>query len=112
MPELIQIDEQGNIIVRINWKRILKAIVILLLSWGGYYLPIPGLTDASRICLMIYIGAAGFWVTEAIPPFETANLEVVLNIYLLGHPVFRQYRWHRYYHRNAPPMLLPFPPVQ
>ena len=86
MPEPIQIDEQGNIIVRINWKRMLKVIVILLLSWGGYYLPIPGLTDASRICLMIFIGAAGFWVTEAIPPFATAILVVVLNIYLLGQP--------------------------
>ena len=86
MPEPIQIDEQGNIIVKINWKRMLKVIIILLLSWGAYYLPIPGLNAASRICLMIFVGAAGFWVTEAIPPFATAILVVVLNIYLLGQP--------------------------
>lgn len=72
MPEPIQIDEHGNIILKLNWKRMLKVVVILLLAWGAYYLPIPGLTHASRICMMIFIGAAGFWITEAIPPFATA----------------------------------------
>jgi len=74
MPEPIQIDEKGNIILKINWKRMLKVVIILLLSWGAYYLPIPELTYASRICLMIFVGAAGFWVTVAIPPFATSTV--------------------------------------
>jgi sodium-dependent dicarboxylate transporter 2/3/5 len=86
MPEPIQIDEQGNILIKINWKRTLKVMLILILSWIAYYLPIEGLTDASRICLMIFVGAAGLWVTEAIPPFATAIVVVVLNVYLLGQP--------------------------
>jgi len=32
MPEPIQIDEKGNIILKINWKRMLKVVIILLLS--------------------------------------------------------------------------------
>ena len=86
MPEPIHIDEQGNILIKINWRRMLKVVIILILAWIAYYLPIPGLTEASRICLMIFVGAAGFWVTEAIPPFATAIVVVVLNIYLLGQP--------------------------
>jgi sodium-dependent dicarboxylate transporter 2/3/5 len=86
MPEPIQIDEHGNIILKINWKRMLKVVIILLLSWGAYYIPLTGLTHASRICLMIFVGAAGFWFTEAIPPFATAIMVIVLNIYLLGQP--------------------------
>ena len=72
MPEPIHIDEQGNILIKINWRRMLKVVVTLVLVWVAYYLPIPGLTDASRICLMIFVGAAGLWVTEAIPSFATA----------------------------------------
>ncbi|TFG94889.1 MAG: dihydroorotate dehydrogenase, partial [Calditrichales bacterium] len=86
MPEPIQIDEYGNILIKINWKRMLKVLTILLAAWGAYYLPIPGLTEASRICMMIFIGAAGLWITEAIPPFATAVVVVVLNVYLLGQP--------------------------
>ena len=61
MPEPIQIDEHGNILIKINWKRTLKVFTILLAAWGAYYLPIEGLTEASRICMMIFIGAAGLW---------------------------------------------------
>jgi len=64
----------------------LKVVIIISLAAAGYYLPIPGLTEASRISLMIFIGAAGFWVTEAIPPFATAIMVVVLDVYLLGMP--------------------------
>ncbi len=84
MSEPIQIDDKGNIVIKINWKRALKVLIILFLSWLAYYTPITGLTDASRICLMIFVGAAGLWVTEAIPPFATAIGVVVLNVYLLG----------------------------
>ncbi len=30
MPEPIQIDEQGNIIFKLNWKRMLKVVIIIL----------------------------------------------------------------------------------
>ncbi len=86
MPQPIKIDEQGNIVLSINWKVALKVIVILALAFAGYFLPLPGLTIGSRICLVIFIGAAGFWVTEVIPPFATATMVIVLSVYFLGMP--------------------------
>ena len=86
MPNIIQVDENGNIILRVNWKRTLKVMIILSLAFAAWFLPIPGLTLASRISLVIFVGAAGLWVTEAIPPFATAIMVIVLNIYLLGIP--------------------------
>lgn len=86
MAQPIRFDEQGNLILHINWKATLKVAVIVGLAIAAGSLPIDGLTDASRICLMIFVGAAGLWVTEAIPPFATAIAVVVLCIYLLGSP--------------------------
>jgi len=86
MSVLIQIDEKGNIILKINWKRALKVIIILALAFGSWFLPIQGLTVASRISLAIFVGAAGFWITEVIPPFATGIMVIVLNVYLLGMP--------------------------
>jgi len=86
MSHVIQVDENGNIMLSVNWKRTLKVLIILFLAFAAWFLPIPGLTLASRISLVIFIGAAGLWVTEAIPPFATAIIVIVLNIYLLGIP--------------------------
>ncbi len=86
MSEPIKFDEDGNIVLRVNWKHLFKVVLILGFAIGGYYMPISGLTIASRVSLMIFIGAAGFWVTEAIPPFATAIMVIVLNIYFLGKP--------------------------
>lgn len=86
MSEPINIDPQGNIIVKVNLKILIKVFIILALAIGASFLPIPGLETSSRICLMIFIGAAGLWVTEAIPPFATAIMVVVLSIYVLGMP--------------------------
>lgn len=58
--------------------------VILALAIGVTLLPIPDLTSAQRIMLGIFVGAAGLWVTAAIPPFATAILIIVLEVYLLG----------------------------
>ncbi len=86
MSERIEVDETGRIVLRINWKAALKVVVILALAVGSYFLPLSGLTTGSRLCLMIFVGAAGLWVTEAIPPFATAIIVVVMSIYLLGWP--------------------------
>ena len=86
MSERIEVDETGRIVLRINWKAALKVVVILALAIGSYFLPISGLTTGSRLCLMIFVGAAGLWVTEAIPPFATAIMVIVMSIYLLGWP--------------------------
>jgi sodium-dependent dicarboxylate transporter 2/3/5 len=86
MPQPIKIDEQGNIVLSINWRVALKVIAILALAFAGYFLPLPGLTTGARICLVIFIGAAGFWVTEVIPPFATATMVIVLSVYFLGMP--------------------------
>lgn len=86
MAEPIKFDEQGNLVLRVNWKRMLKVLIILALAVGSYFVPLPDQTQASKICMMIFVGAAGLWVSEAIPPFATAILVVVLDIYLLGAP--------------------------
>jgi len=50
------------------------------------FIPLPDLTTSSRICLILFVGAAGLWVTSAIPPFATAILVIVLSVFLLGNP--------------------------
>lgn len=82
----IDFDGDGHIILRISWRPVVKVLVILALAVGAGYLPISGLTEPSRICLMIFVGAAGLWVTEAIQPFATAIMVIVLSVYLLGAP--------------------------
>ena len=86
LPKEIDIDSKGVITIQINLWVFLKVFIILALAIGAGFLPIPGLTTASRICLMLFIGAAGFWITEAIPPFATAIMVIVLSIYILGMP--------------------------
>ncbi len=86
MAHEINIDANGNIVLRINWKATLKVFAIIALAVGAGFLPIEGLTLGARICLMIFVGAAGLWVTEAIPPFATAIMVIVLSVYLLGTP--------------------------
>ena len=78
-------DESGRIVLHINWQKAVKLFIILGLAFGSYFLNI-GLDKASQICLMIFIAAAGLWITEAIPPFATGILVIVLSIYLLGFP--------------------------
>lgn len=82
----IEIDNRGRVVIHLQWKACIKVLIILLLTFGSYFLPLPGLTHGSRICLAIFVGAAGLWVTEAIPPFATAIMVIVLSIYLLGTP--------------------------
>ena len=86
MSDPIRIDEHGNIMLSVNLKAAFKVIIILGLALGSYFLDLPGLTTGSRICLMIFVGAAGLWVTEAIQPFATATMVIVLCIYFLGFP--------------------------
>ncbi len=86
MSHEINIDADGNIVLKVNWKATLKVFVVLALAISAGFLPLEGLTTASRICLMIFVGAAGLWVTEAIPPFATAIMVIVLSVYLLGQP--------------------------
>jgi len=86
MSEPINIDPDGNITFKINIKAFLKVFIILGLSYGAGYLPISGLTESSRICLMLFVCAAGLWITEAIPPFATAIMVIVMSVYILGNP--------------------------
>ncbi len=84
--QVIEFDKRGRVVIHLKWQTCVKVLVILLLTFGSYFLPLPGLTHGSRICLAIFVGAAGLWVTEAIPPFATAIMVIVLSIYLLGTP--------------------------
>ena len=86
MSAPINIDSKGNISITLNLKLVFRLVIILGLSFGAYYIPLPGLETGSRICLMIFIGAAALWVTETIPPFATAIMVIVLSVFLLGQP--------------------------
>ena len=86
MSHEINFDGNGNIVLTVNWRPIVKVLAVLAITIASGYLPLEGLTTASRICLMIFVGAAGLWVTEAIPPFATATMVIVLCVYLLGQP--------------------------
>jgi sodium-dependent dicarboxylate transporter 2/3/5 len=86
MSQPIKIDSSGNITLNLNLFAILKVVLIIGVAIGARFLPIPGLTEASRICLMIFIGAAGLWITEAIPPFATGIMVIVTSTYWLGQP--------------------------
>jgi sodium-dependent dicarboxylate transporter 2/3/5 len=84
MSTPINIDQNGHITISIDPKKTLKVLIILTAAIGSGFLPLPELSTAARICLMIFVGAAGFWVTEVIPPFATAIMVLVLSIYFLG----------------------------
>ena len=86
MSQPIKIDSEGNITLNVNLFIFLKVFIVLGLAIAARFLPLPGLTDASRICLMLFVGAAGLWITEAIPPFATAIMVIVLSTYFLGQP--------------------------
>jgi len=86
MSHPINIDHKGNISITLNLKLVFRLIVILGLTFGAYYIPLPGLEEGSRICLMIFVGAAALWTTETIPPFATAIMVIVLSVFLLGQP--------------------------
>lgn len=69
------------------WKPpLIKFLIILTLAVGAVFLPVDGLAQAQRLMLGIFVGAAGLWVTAAIPPFATAILVIALQVYLLGMP--------------------------
>lgn len=86
MPRPLKVDAKGNITVEINIKKFLKVVIVLSLAIASGYLPIPGLTKVSQFCLMLFVAAAGLWLTDAIPPFATAIMVIVLSIYMLGQP--------------------------
>ncbi len=86
MPQPVLIDKSGNIVLKVNWRHALKVLIVFGLSIASYFLPLPGLEDAGRITLMIFVGAAGLWVTEAIPPFATGIMVIVVCTYVLGQP--------------------------
>lgn len=70
----------------IPWSRVITFVVIIGLALGAAFFPASGLTEGQRIMLAIFVGAAGLWMTEAIPPFATAILVIVLQVYVLGRP--------------------------
>ena len=86
MSHEINFDGHGNIILSVNWRQVVKVAAVAAVTVASAFLPIAGLTGASRICLMIFVGAAGLWVTEAIPPFATATMVIVVSVYVLGAP--------------------------
>lgn len=86
MSREINIDSDGNLVLKIKFKPIIKLLIVAALAIASGYLPLEGLTDASRICMMLFVAAAGLWITEAIPPFATGLLVIVLSVYLLGQP--------------------------
>lgn len=65
--------------------KILRVLGILLVASLVAFLA-GDFTDAQRVTLGIFLAAAGLWVTESIPPFATAIVVIVLQVFLLGRP--------------------------
>jgi sodium-dependent dicarboxylate transporter 2/3/5 len=85
----MQIDQvsgsEFRVVFTVNWKKALKTLVVLALAIGAYFVPWE-LNHDQRMCLTVFVGAAGLWVTELIPPFATAIIVIVLDVYLIGLP--------------------------
>ncbi|MFC1851522.1 SLC13 family permease [candidate division CSSED10-310 bacterium] len=86
MPEPLNIDTKGNITIKINLWSFLKVCLILAIAFASSYVPLNGLTPSSKFCLMLFVAAAGFWISEVIPAFATAIMVIVLSIYIFGWP--------------------------
>ncbi len=71
----------------IDLRKAAKVAVILALALAAQALAPESLDRPARTCLAIFVGAAGLWITEAIPAFATAVAVIVASIYLLGDPV-------------------------
>lgn len=70
-----------------SWTKLaIKLSFILIVCTLVAFLPLPGMTPASRVMLGIFLLGALLWITEVIPPFATAIIVVVLQVYLLGKP--------------------------
>jgi len=67
-------------------KKLLVLIIITALAFLSSLIPLEGLTPASKISLMIFVAAAGLWITEVVPPFATAIFVIVIHIFVLGRP--------------------------
>ena len=68
-----------------NCKKCIIMGIILIIAVGlGSFLPMEGLTEASRISLVIFLIAAGFWITEVVTPSATALLVIALHVFILG----------------------------
>ncbi len=83
-------DSELRVVFTLNWKKALKTLIVIALAIGSGFIPLEGADpeqrESMRVCLMIFVGAAGLWVTEVIPPFATAIVVIVLDVYLLGLP--------------------------
>lgn len=71
----------------LDLRRLAKLAAILLCAVAAHWLPIGDLDPRARMCLSIFVAAAGLWVTEVIPAFATAVAVIVASVYLLGDPV-------------------------
>jgi solute carrier family 13 (sodium-dependent dicarboxylate transporter), member 2/3/5 len=86
MNHPVRIDEKGNNSSQFNRKATVKVFIIIFLAILSRFLPLPGLSEnpAAQISMMIFVAAAGLWITEAIPPFATAIMVIVLHVFLIG----------------------------
>ena len=87
MAEIIIRTESGDITFNPQWGNLLKFLIVTVLAAGAYFIPLgEGASEAAHMMTSIFVLAAGLWVSEAVPPFATAILVVVLEIYILGRP--------------------------
>ncbi|MEM6821836.1 MAG: DASS family sodium-coupled anion symporter [Verrucomicrobiota bacterium] len=68
------------------WGPVFQVGLIGLLGLLAIFIPLPGFTLGQQLTLGIFVVAAGFWMTEAIPPFATAILVISAEVFLLGRP--------------------------
>jgi len=60
------------------------AVIVFIALGIGLFLPLEGLNESSRTSLVIFIIAAGFWITEVVTPSATAFLVIALHVFILG----------------------------
>ena len=65
-------------------KCVVMGIILVIALGVGLFIPMEGLDEASRTSLIIFIIAAGFWITEVVTPSATAILVIALHVLILG----------------------------
>lgn len=65
-------------------KCIIIGVILIIAVSSGLFLPLKGLDFNSRISLMIFLLAAGFWITEVVRPYATAFLVIALHVFIFG----------------------------
>ena len=69
-------------------KNVLSLIIGITLAIGIYLIPMGDISPLAKKCLSIFVLAAVFWITEAVPLYVTSFIVLFLEAILLKSPKF------------------------